>query len=121
MLPQALSEAGPILTYLAKLSVSHRKDADRVMQQIRVMLSTPEGVMFLNLLEVSTQLTLTPILGEVRALEARNAQGFIVADLKRIASDEHEKLLQRQDDAGSARRSVARSGGTGRPGARSGA
>jgi hypothetical protein len=116
MLPHPISEPGPILTYLARVRNAAKDEetryladmADHTLAAVKAMLQTPEGRIFMDLLEKSTQLSLTPILSDERALAARNAQGFITSDLRRIMTDETERLLQRQDDAASAGRAVAR-------------
>ena len=108
MLPQLVNDPGPILTYLQKLALHDSDAADKARLMVRAMLATPEGAMFLDLLEKSTQLSQTPVLADPRALEARNAQGFIASDLKRIASDEHERLAERNANRADARRAVAR-------------
>jgi len=111
-LPRRQSEPGPILSYLSGLRAADGALADKVMQNVRTMLQTPEGAMFLELLDNSTSLSLVPILADSRALEARNAQAFIAADLRRIMSDEHEQLLQRAHDAGSTRRRLTSPAGS---------
>lgn len=108
MLPRRLSEPGPILTYLSELRKSDGALADSVQERLKVLLQTDSGAMFLDLLEKSTTLRLVPILGDQRALDAKNAQGFIAADLRRILSDETDQLVQRATDAASQRRRIAR-------------
>jgi hypothetical protein len=112
-LPLPLSEPGPLLTFLDRLVRQAREKnlpefermADDYRGAIRQMLSTEEGSMFLELLEKSTQLSLSPILGDERALIARNAQSFIARDLRRIMSNETEMVRQaEQASAGRARR-----------------
>jgi hypothetical protein len=69
---------------------------DKAIAAIRAMLSTPDGAIFLEMLENSTVNWRVPILADDRALAARNAQSFIALDLRRIMSDETEQLLDRQ-------------------------
>ena len=69
---------------------------DKAIAAIRAMLSTPDGAIFLEMLENSTVNWRVPILADDRALAARNAQSFIALDLRRIMSDETEQLLQRK-------------------------
>lgn len=69
---------------------------DKAIAAIRAMLSTPDGAIFLEMLENATVNWRVPILADDRALAARNAQSFIALDLRRIMSDETEQLLDRQ-------------------------
>ncbi|PZQ99202.1 MAG: hypothetical protein DI533_00395 [Cereibacter sphaeroides] len=108
-LPLLLSEKGPLLTYLQGLWPSNPALVEKIHATIRTLLETPDGAMLLDLLEKSTSLSLTPILADTRALEARNAQGFIALDLRRIMSDEIDKLVQQRTDAGSPGRTARRS------------
>jgi hypothetical protein len=105
-LPPRLSEAGPLLTYLSHLQTQapdHLKAlAVEHIHAIRDMLSTPEGAMFMDLLEKSTALSILPILADDRALAARNAQAQILGDLRRIASNETE-LLRKAAEASAGR------------------
>jgi len=104
-LPRPLNEPGPVLSYLAKLQNSgHADQADKAIDAVRALMLTPDGAMLLELLEVSTSLSLTGVLQDERALAARNAQSFIASDLRRIVSDEYEQLLERQANAGRGRR-----------------
>lgn len=107
-LPQLLSEPGPLLTYLSKLRALDAGKADAAIDAVRVVLGTIEGVILLDLLEKSTQLLQTPIYADDRALLARNAQGFIASDLRRILSDETEQLLEQRADLANARRGNTR-------------
>ncbi len=104
MLPRLYSEPGPLLTYLSRIRPIDAAKADDVIAQVRIALATPEGAMLLMLLEEATTLLQVPVLADPRALEARNAQSFIAADLRRIMSDETEKLLERNLAAGAGRR-----------------
>jgi hypothetical protein len=67
---------------------------------IRAVLSTEGGAILLDFLEKATLLSLSPVLGDDRALSARNAQALIPSDLRRIMSNEHEQLLLAKGDAG---------------------
>lgn len=100
-LPRRLSEPGPILTYLASIRVQHRAVHDQTVAAIQDMLRSPVGNILLDLLEKSITLRLEKSLDDDRALLARNAQGFIAADLRRMASDELAQMA-RQDAAASA-------------------
>jgi hypothetical protein len=84
-LPRLLPDAGPILRYIECLPVRERTAALHMTAQ---MLRTPEGVMFLNLLENATLNRSVPITAEPRALDALNAQSLIAHDLRRIVNDE---------------------------------
>jgi len=96
-LPLPLSEPGPILTYLTRLRSANidqiKLAADHAEAQVREMLNTQAGAILLDLLEKSTSLSQVPISGDERALAARNAQTFILSDLRRIASNETEQIL----------------------------
>ena len=97
LLPRLLNEPGPILTYLSKLrNGQHADKAAKAQAAVRTLLATPDGAILLELLEVSTSLSLTGILQDERALFARNSQSFIASDLRRIMTDETEQLLDRQ-------------------------
>ena len=107
-LPVRIPAPGPILLYHAWL---HEKDpnlAERVHYELHHMLRTPAGAMLLETLEKAITLSLCEILGDERALAARNAQGFILTDLQRIASDEYAQILAAKDDAANARRGFPR-------------
>ena len=95
-LPLPLSEPGPLLTYYSRARAADPKKMDKAIAAIRAMLSTPDGAIFLEMLENSTVNWRVPILADDRALAARNAQSFIALDLRRIMSDETEQLLDRQ-------------------------
>ncbi|MCB2105011.1 MAG: hypothetical protein KDE10_11055 [Rhodobacteraceae bacterium] len=95
-LPARLPEPGPLLEYLQWLRSSDVQASEKARLAIRSMLSTSDGAMFMELLEKAVLYRANAILGDSRALEARNAQGLIAFDLRRIASDEHEQLLERQ-------------------------
>ncbi len=108
MLPRPLPERGPILLYLSRLFASERredKDAhDMAVQAVRAALSGDAGRILLELLEVSINSGPMPAATETRALGERNAQEFILSDLRRLLTNEPEQLAQRQADASSARR-----------------
>lgn len=101
-LPRRLSKPGPLieyLTWLHKLEAQHPKLKGRfneVVQAIKTVASTQEGAILLDFLEKSTHDFALPPDAEPRALDALNAQSFIALDLRRIASDEIEQLLDRQ-------------------------
>lgn len=107
-LPVRIPAPGPILQYHAWLHGQDPQLAERVLQGIRTALQGPGGPILLEVLEKAISLSLSEILGDERALAARNAQGFILTDLQRIASDEYERLLAAKDDAATARRGIAR-------------
>ena len=95
-LPYPLSEPGPILTYLAGLrknGPSLAKQAEAAEAAVRDLLQTNDGAILLELLEKAVSLSQMAILSDERALVGRNAQTFIVSDLRRIASNETEQLL----------------------------
>ena len=104
-LPRPLNEPGPLLTYLSKLRNSgHADQADKAQDAVRAVMASQVGAILLELLEVSTSLSLTGILQDERALAARNSQSFIASDLRRIMTDETEQLLERQANMGRGRR-----------------
>lgn len=107
-LPVRMPKPGPILEYHAWLHGKNPLLAEKMLAELRLALRGPGGAMLLEVLEKSIQLSIFDPLGDPRALEARNAQGFILADLQRLASDEHEQILAGQADAASARRALAR-------------
>jgi hypothetical protein len=107
-LPVHIPAVGPILRYHAWLHGRDPKLAEKVLHDIRNMLQGPGGATLLEVLEKAIQLSLCEILGDPRALEARNAQGFILTDLQRIASDEYERILAAKDDAANSRRGLTR-------------
>ncbi len=94
-LPRPLPEPGPVLTYLSKIGAINPALRDKTIGDIRALLAYPEGAILLELLEVSTSLSLLPTLADERALLARNAQAILASDLRRIMSDEHEQVLER--------------------------
>lgn len=105
-LPRRLSKPGPILNYLMFLHQSEQKHPklqglfESTIESVKTALSTPEGAILLDLLEKSTQdFRLSPD-AEPRALDALNAQSFIALDLRRIVSDELEKILAQNTDMG---------------------
>lgn len=107
-LPVRTPAPGPLLQYHAWLHGIDPVAAEQMLHGIRLALRGPGGSMLLEALEKSTSLSLCDILSDPRALEARNAQGFILADLQRMVSDEYERILAAQDDATSVRRRIAR-------------
>jgi hypothetical protein len=72
---------------------SGQKVADEAEAAVRDMLQTNDGAIFLDLLEKSVSLSQVPLMSDERALVGRNAQTFIVSDLRRIANNETEQLL----------------------------
>lgn len=111
-LPRQYSEKGPLLQYLEKLQASQPDLAAAVRKAVRAMTRSDEGKIFLDLMDEAIINTQLPIMEDARAYAARNAQGLIAADLRRIASDEHEELVRQQDHAGGARRGPARRRGS---------
>jgi hypothetical protein len=108
MLPVRMPKPGPILEYHAWLHGMNPLLAEKMLAELRLALRGTGGAMLLEVLEKAIQLSLSDPLGDPRALEARNAQGFILSDLQRLASDEYEKLLAGKADAAGARRALAR-------------
>jgi hypothetical protein len=95
-LPLPISEPGPILTYLAGLrknGPAFSKQAEAAEKAVQSLLQTSDGAILLDLLEKAVSLSQMPIVSDERALVGRNAQTFIVSDLRRIASNETEQLL----------------------------
>jgi hypothetical protein len=109
-LPLRLSEAGPILDYLRVLFATDRDLCIATATAVQSVLSQTDGRILLDLLEKSVLMTQLPVLADDRALLARNAQAFILSDLRRIASDEIGRLVE-QADARSAGRGRRRSVG----------
>jgi len=111
MLPNLISEPGPLLTYIAALEQIDATKASDLRRSIRAALGSVDGRILLELLEKATITTPTKILADPRALAARNSQAFIASDLRRILSDEYEKLVeQKQATVGSAKRGGPRRG-----------
>ena len=106
-LPRRLSKPGPVLNYLTFLHRSEQQHPklkglfESTVESVRTALSTPEGAILLDLLEKSTQDFRLPPDTDPRALDALNAQSFIALDLRRIVSDELERLLEQKTDLGS--------------------
>lgn len=109
-LPRPLNEPGPLLAYLAKLRVVNPALTKDAVELIRATLATEGGAILLDLLEKSTLMSVSPILGDDRALSAKNAQALIPSDLRRIMSNETEQLLAKGDA-----RSTGQSGRKRRP------
>lgn len=107
-LPLRLPKPGPLLEYHAWLHGKNPELAKQAIFAVRDALKTPGGAILLEMLEKAIALSPSEILGDSRALEARNAQGFILTDLQRIASDEYEKVLAGKNDPASARRANVR-------------
>lgn len=103
-LPARLPAPGPLLRYHTWLHQMDPAKAEWALLEIRRILKEPGGVILLDMLAKSVALTPSEILGDERALAARNAQAFILTDLQRIASDEYERILAAKDDAANARR-----------------
>ncbi len=97
-LPRRHSEPGPILAYLDHLARNPDEKIGKIAEEYRLavrdMLVTPQGRMFLELLETSTVMRILPASADERALAVRNAQGLIASDLRRIASNETELLRE---------------------------
>lgn len=90
-----LSEPGPVIDYIANLRRGGLdRDAQRCVLAIREVLASEAGRIVMELLEKSTIETPTPILADVRALTARNAQSFIAHDLRRVMSDEFDNVAR---------------------------
>jgi hypothetical protein len=69
------------------------KQAEAAEVAVRDLLQTKDGAMLLDLLEKAVSLSQLTVVSDERALVGRNAQTFIVSDLRRIASNETEQLL----------------------------
>jgi hypothetical protein len=78
------------------MGATGKATADAAEAAVRDMLQTKEGAIFLDLLEKSVSLSQLPVLADERALVGRNAQTFIVSDLRRIASNEMDQLVARR-------------------------
>ena len=91
-LPLRLSEAGPVTDYLNNLAESpdpgNKAAAREAVAAVRRVLSTPDGLMLLELLQKSTTEFFISPFADPRACDALNAQRFIALDLMRIASDD---------------------------------
>ncbi|MGL6210513.1 MAG: hypothetical protein ACRC14_11865 [Paracoccaceae bacterium] len=93
MLPLRLPEPGPLLKYVQWLiSIDKNKGRDTA-RALHALLNSPNGAILLDLLQKSIEMSPIPISENVSALGARNAQAFIVADLRRLATDETDQLL----------------------------
>lgn len=88
-------DAGPVLRYLQCLP---QKERAQVQAAVRSLLQQPDGAILLELLQKSVIERTVPITGDQRALDALNAQRFIVSDLKRL-TDEHSYLTTEPKDA----------------------
>jgi hypothetical protein len=102
-LPLRLPEPGPLLSYIQWLSATDRNKAEDIVKMVAEALRTPGGIILLELLQKSIELRPVEILADERALAARNAQAFIASDLRRIASNETERLLREADARSSGR------------------
>jgi hypothetical protein len=109
-LPLPLNEPGPLLAYLEKINSLKPDLYALAVAAIRRVLQTDDGAILLDLLDKSVLFGLTPVLSDVRALAARNAQAFISSDLKRILGNESDQLLERQGGPRSSGHRLGRSG-----------
>lgn len=109
MLPNRQSKPGPVIDYLRELANhgdENIKDKARsAVHAVGAVLATPEGRILLELLEKSTLENYLPPSADERALSARNAQRFIVLDLRRIGAERETILdetsgVQRRDGNG---------------------
>jgi len=107
-LPLRLPKPGPLLDYHAWLHGKNPELAKETIFAVRDALKTPGGAILLEMLEKAIALSPVEICGDDRALAARNAQGFILTDLQRMASDEFEKVLDGQADTAGTRRTNVR-------------
>lgn len=107
-LPLPPSKNGPLLEYLNVLGEIDADIARHVSREIRDALKTAGGVKLMELLEIVLMRNPLPIDGNACALAARNAQGFILADLRRIASNELDVRLDEQNRKGGAGRTLGR-------------
>jgi hypothetical protein len=109
-LPLRKPEAGPVLEYLKWVSVNvDEARAKLAYQAVSETLNSPGGAILLDLLEKALQFSVFPITENPSALVARNAQCFIVSDLRRIAANEMGTVQQPEDDT---KRTGRRSGGS---------
>ncbi len=101
-LPRRLSKPGPVIEYLTDLRriadqpnkprPELKRTADEIELAVKTVLSTPQGVILLDLLDKAILERSIPVDEDPRALDAINAQSFIALDLRRIASNESDAL-----------------------------
>lgn len=103
-LPLRLPKPGPLLEYLSWFSTVDQRKALDAQRAIQAALATEGGRILLDLLEKCLEKAPIPTSDDGRALAARNAQCFIASDLRRILSDETERLLEQQSAVASTRR-----------------
>ncbi|WP_162559552.1 hypothetical protein [Tritonibacter mobilis] len=99
-LPRRLSKPGPVIEYLTDLRrIAEQRDqpalkrtAEEIELAVKSVLSSPQGVILLDLLDKAILERSIPVDEDPRALDAINAQSFIALDLRRIASNESDAL-----------------------------
>jgi hypothetical protein len=94
--------SGPIRNYLGFLS---KKESEDLQIIIRNLLSTPDGVIFMDLLEKSLVFSPLGVRTDPRALEFMNAQSFIFHDLNRIVSEDAAYVHPPNEERDSSERS----------------
>lgn len=108
-LPRRISKPGPILEYCQEILKAEQNNPklkgtyNKIVSAVKTVASTPEGAMLLELLDKATHDYRMSPDTDPRALDALNAQSFIASDLRRIASDEMDQLLERQKNMGTRR------------------
>lgn len=100
-LPRRLNKPGPLIDYLMDLYATGDPTAQRAakdaIKAVKVVAATPDGAILLDLLEkATTDFFLAPS-SDPSACDALNAQRFIALDLRRIVSDEIERVLEKHD------------------------
>lgn len=91
-----LSNAGPILEYLNWLLDHDEPASIETARAIKTMLKTPEGAILLDLLQKSLEMRVLPMGSDHSALAERNAQCFILSDLRRLLTDETDQILAKR-------------------------
>jgi hypothetical protein len=109
-LPLRLSKPGPILEYIEWLSGADEPTAIETARAIKAMLKTPEGAILLDLLQKSLEMRVLPMGSVHSALAERNAQCFILSDLRRLLTDETDQILAKRTALASAGRTIGRHG-----------
>jgi hypothetical protein len=84
VLPTPQPEPGPLLIYIESLPP---EIARNTLTAVRALLQTAEGRILMDLMDKSTKDRIPRLFCDPRALDARHAQSFIAADLRRIADE----------------------------------
>ena len=90
MLPRLQPESGPLLAYLNCLPPDLRK---KTAAQLQAILTAPDAAILLEALEKAVVHRTFSIITDERALVARNAQAILVADLKRLATQDEDTYV----------------------------